>query len=301
MKSAGVEIDSLYEGAFANKSESKRKFISKKLTWISAAAVLIIAILFFGIKYFSGASSSERTHASVSKVSTKPGSRSQLQLPDGSKVWLNASSILTYDEDFGKKLREVSLTGEAFFDVVKDPSHPFIIHTNVMDVKVLGTEFNVKSYPEDKSSEISVIRGSVELTVKNKSQDKIYLKPNEKIVVHNDVVEIEPGQSNQNQNPQKREIFSLQQINYNEIDSTIIETSWVQNRLIFQQNETFREVALKMERWYGVNIRFENEAVAESRVFGSFTTETIFQALDALKEGFKFSYRVNGNEIIISQ
>jgi ferric-dicitrate binding protein FerR (iron transport regulator) len=238
--------------------------------------------------------------ASLSLVSTKPGSRSQLQLPDGSRVWLNASSNLTYEKDFGKDLREVNLVGEAFFDVVKDPSHPFIIHTKVMDVKVLGTEFNVKSYPEDKLSEISLIRGRVELTVKNKNQDKVYLNPNEKIVVPNNVLDGETNLVNEKQNSQKKEIFSVQQVNYDKVDSTIIETSWVQNKLIFQQNETFREVAVKMERWYGVRIHFENEAVAQSRIFGSFTTETIDQALAALRESSKFNYRINGNEIIIS-
>jgi hypothetical protein len=69
---------------------------------------------------------------------------------------------------------------------------------------------------------------------------------------------------------------------------------------VFQENETFREVAVKMERWYGVHIYFENEEVANSHIFGSFTTETVAQALEALKEGFKFNYRINGNTIIIS-
>ena len=93
---------------------------------------------------------------------------------------------MTYDKNFGKNIREVNLTGEAFFDVTKDSSHPFIIHTNVIDIKVLGTEFNVRSYPNDANTETSLIRGKVEVTVKNRANEKIYLEPNEKLVVAND-------------------------------------------------------------------------------------------------------------------
>jgi hypothetical protein len=216
-------------------------------------------------------------------------------LPDGSSVWLNASSNLTYDKDFGKELREVNLTGEAFFDVVKDPSHPFIIHTKVIDVKVLGTEFNVKAYPNDAFTETSLIRGSVEITVKNRPNEKHYLRPNEKMSVANNILGEEVHR------PNKAEPFILTQpLTYYQTDSSVIETSWISNRLIFQQNETFREIALKMERWYDVHINFANtEAADEYRPFVSFQNETITQALDELKEGYKFNYKIDGNNIII--
>ena len=84
------------------------------------------------------------------EVSTQPGSKSKIQLPDGSTVWLNAGSKLTYTKDFGKEIREVTLIGEAFFDVTKMKEKPFIIHTSSINIKVLGTAFNVKAYPEDK-------------------------------------------------------------------------------------------------------------------------------------------------------
>jgi ferric-dicitrate binding protein FerR (iron transport regulator) len=200
-------------------------------------------------------------------------------------------------------LREVTLEGEAYFEVVKDSEHPFIIHTKVVDVKVLGTEFNVKAYPDDKVTETSLIRGSVELTVKNRNNEKIYLKPNEKIVVLNSsIYDDKSTDLSKTRDQPAKEIFSVQPINFNQIDSTIIETSWVQNKLVFQEKETFKDLAVKMERWYGVQIIFENEqlALANAHVFGSFTTETISEALHALKEIFKFNYKINGNVIIIS-
>jgi len=301
MINSGVEIDTLYRGETVDEKNLRRKFFSKKWSWIAAATVIAGALIVLGFKYFSDQPTTVISSSSISTVTTRAGSRMQLKLPDGSKVFINSSSNLSYDKDFGKKLREVTLEGEAYFDVVKDPEHPFIIHTKVVDVKVLGTEFNVKAYPEDKVTETSLIRGSVELTVKNRNNEKIHLKPNEKSVVSNStVVNEEPATPSKFHIQPKKEILSVQQITFDRIDSSVIETSWVQNKLVFQENETFKEVALKMERWYGVHISFENEQLANTHIYGSFTTETISEALQALKEGFKFNYKINGNEIIIS-
>jgi hypothetical protein len=264
--------------------------------------------LFFGLENMIGSlQTKNKKQSTLSQVSTKPGSRTQIQLPDGSVVRLNSSSSLTYDKNFGKNIREVNLTGEAFFDVTKDSSHPFIIHTNVIDIKVLGTAFNVRSYPNDANTETSLIRGKVEVTVKNRANEKIYLEPNEKLVVANN--NSTPGKTLTDQ-PERRDnktdlspkpIYSVQHLTYYPVDSTIIETSWIDNRLIFQENESFQEVALKMERWYGVQINFKSEKVAGYQMFGSFKNETITQALDELKLGFKFNYKIDGNIITITQ
>lgn len=128
----------------------KKAFTSKnKLLWISSIAASFIIIL--SLVYLS---KSPKASSNLSKniVATKPGSKSKISLPDGSQVWLNSESKLTYGEKFGENTREVELIGEAFFDVVKDKSRPFIIHTNSIDVKVLGTAFNVRSYPNEKNS-----------------------------------------------------------------------------------------------------------------------------------------------------
>ena len=294
MKKAGVVIEEAFP--FTAETQNKTKQRSIRWLWISVSAVAASLALFFIFKDFGSPKTSNEKELSVTEVTTPPASRTQMQLPDGSKVWLNVSSDLTYNRDFGKELREVTLSGEAFFDVVKDPAHPFIIHTKVVDVKVLGTAFNVKAYPEDKITETSLIRGSIELTVKNKAQNKFYLGPHQKLVVLNEAI-TEKIKSKQEQPIPS---FSPQGLNYDEKDSTVIETSWVENKLIFQQKESFREVAVKMERWFGVHIIFTTESVANLVPFGSFSTETITQALDALKEGIKFNYRMNGNEIIIS-
>lgn len=292
MQKAGVNVEAIPY------NKHRRINRSLKLLLVSATTIAAAFALFLVSKnfVFGNHPTIKETAQAHTEVKTRPASRTQMQLPDGSTVWLNASSILTYSKDFGKDFREVNLSGEAFFDVVKDAAHPFIIHTKVVDVKVVGTAFDVKAYPEDKITETSLIRGIVELTVKNKDHDKYTLKPNEKIVVLNDVLKEEPTVKVQEQ---AKLAIAPQKLNYS-LDSTVIETSWVENKLIFQQKETFREVASRMERWFGVHITFANEEVANLVPFGSFTNETITQALDRLKEIIKFNYKMSGNEIIIS-
>src|SRR5690606_22571909 len=98
---------------------------------------------------------------------SKPGERKSIQLPDGTKVMLNAGSTIHIAADFNATSRQLTLVGEAFFDVVHNAEKPFIIHTGAMDIKVLGTVFNVRAYPGDKTSETSLLKGSVEVTLKN--------------------------------------------------------------------------------------------------------------------------------------
>jgi transmembrane sensor len=261
------------------------------LTGVAAAFLIFIALK----NNTRQAAGEGKKNLPVSQVMTKPGSKTQLHLPDGSSVWLNASSNLTYDENFGKKNREVNLTGEAFFDVVKDPSSPFIIHTKTVDIKVLGTQFNVKAYPEESFTETALIRGSVEVTVKKRPGEKHFLKPNEKMVVANDIA----ADNSVKKESEPKELISTQSLSYDVADSVIVETSWVSNRLIFHQNETFGEMVPKLERWYGVHFNFEYTGAKNYRPFVSFTNETITQALDALKEGIKFNYKINGDNITI--
>jgi len=302
IKKDDAEFEELYPAYNSNTETHTDSTRRIKNWWLPIVALLVVALAFLILNTNLISGRRLATPAIQSQVSTKPGSKTQIKLPDGSVVWLNASSNLTYGEHFGNKLREVNLIGEAFFDVAKDPDHPFIIHTATVDVKVLGTAFNVRSYPNDANTETSVLRGRVEVTVKNRENTTYYLKPNEKVIVANSVATsntITKRQQAMQQNV--KPIVSIQPLTYYHADSSIIETSWVENKLVFQENETFKEVALKMERWYGVHIRFAEEQLGEYRMYGSFTNETIKQALDALKIGFNFNYRVNKDEIVITK
>lgn len=264
---------------------------TKWLIGIAAALILLLGAYvwnqnsFLKAKQFAGKNFGE--------VSTKPGSKTKLVLPDSTVVWLNSGSKLTYSENFGTTNRNTTLIGEAFFDVKKG-TIPFIIHTKSVQIKVLGTEFNVKSYPDEETTETSLLRGRVEVTLDKRPGEPFILKPNEKLIVNSELQETKSFHSEK-----KDPIAVLGNITHSD-DSTIVETSWVENKLVFQ-DESFEEVARKMERWYDVHISFKDEAVANYRLYGSFTTETINEALDALKIGSKFNYKIEGKNITIAK
>jgi transmembrane sensor len=300
-KGFDLELNNNETGSFSLDFPSKQ-FNRKKRFYIAAAVCTVIIFFFVFINAVKNTSANNREKIAQSEVSTKNGSRTKIQLPDGSSVWLNSGSKLTYDnEHFGTGIREVSLTGEAYFDVVKNPAKPFIIHTAKMDVKVLGTAFNVKCYPGEKTTETSLIRGSVEVTLKGRQQ-KIIMKPNDKLIINDE--DIKPFKINAALHPKKvplikdNPFIQLGHVTLYPADNSIVETGWVESRLIFS-DETLEEIALKMERWYGVSIIIKNEKLKKELLTGSFENETIYQALDALQITTPFVYKINNNTITI--
>lgn len=266
----------------------------RKLAWVGGIAASVITIfLFFTLNR-------EQPKNNIAKaqntISTKRGSKSKIQLPDGTQVWLNADSRITYKENFQGELREVELTGEAFFDVVRDESRPFIIHTSTIDVKVLGTAFNVRSYANEKNTETSLIHGSIEVTlVKSADKRKITLKPNDKLIVTYDEAALEQKDKARPHSP----LLTLGRINYRKKDSSALETLWVDNKLAFDE-EPLEEIALKIERWYDVKVIIADEELKKEKFSGIFEDENLEQVLEALRfAGIKSS--VNRKEVVLKQ
>lgn len=279
---------------------------SRRWYWVAASVVLLAGLLAFSSFFIFNKKGEEIAHQ-VNEISTRPGSKSKVQLPDGSVVWLNAGSKLTYTKDFGKETRDVTLIGEGFFDVTKNPGKPFIISAANIKIKVLGTAFNVKAYPEDKQTETSLIRGSIEVTIRNRPNDKIILSPSEKLVVENSEAKVEQvdksadkttGNIKRTELPVISTLVAINKLKYNPADSTVAEVQWVNNKLVFR-DESFSEVAVRMERWYDVQIAIEDPGISDVRLTGVFESETIIQALEALKESIAFQYEKAGNRIII--
>ncbi len=234
-------------------------------------------------------------------IYTANGSRTHLTLPDGTLVWLNAGSRLSYGKNFNTTTREVNLTGEAFFDVAHNTQKPFLIHTTRIDVEVLGTRFNVKSYPSDRTTEATLIRGSIEILIRDRPSEKIILRPDEKLVVANDtgiLHRLNPGRTAAVGAGDP--LVAMRKPTYEPKTGAIIETSWVDNKLTFRE-ESFADLASRMERWYGVTIHFADLSLEQLQFTGSFKEETIEQALDALKYTARFSYQIEGNLIIINK
>lgn len=233
-----------------------------------------------------------------SGIFTANGSRTNLHLPDGTQVWLNAGSRLDYARNYGSVSREVNLTGEAFFDVAPNASKPFVIHTRRIDIRVLGTSFNVKSYPSDKTTEATLVKGSIEVSIRNRPSDKIILKPNEKLVVSNDDSLMKIPSPRRRALRTEPSLIVIGKPTYEEHTGAMIETSWIDNKLIFQ-DEVFSDLAKQMERWYGVSIRFDDPRLQDLQFTGTFEKETIQQALDALKLTAQFDYSIEGTQITI--
>ena len=296
MKEMGVIADSEQENIPVI-GRSKKKI---KWYWV-AASIAGLAVLFGVSRMLLKENAVKPLAREVNEITTRLGSKSKVELPDGSTVWLNAGSKLTYKEDFGKEIREVSLSGEGFFDVTKMKDKPFIIHTSSIDIKVLGTVFNVMAYPEDKRTETSLIRGKVEVTIKSRPNDKIILSPNEKLVVENDKI-IEDGRREKKEPAETpmttSSLVSVDKLKYSPIDSTLAEIEWVKNRLVFR-DESFDDLAVQMERWYAVSIEIKDKELEQKRLTGIFDSETIDEALEALKISVPFRYEHNGNSIII--
>jgi ferric-dicitrate binding protein FerR (iron transport regulator) len=269
--------------------------------WRSIAAIFLAGICISFSYYFLNHTSKVTRVANLELVKTPTRIKSRIILSDGSIITLNAETTLKYPPAFTGQTREVYLDGEAFFDVAKDHKHPFIVHAGKMSIKVLGTAFNVKSYSNDASSETTLIRGAIEVTLADRPSDRIILKPSDKLILKSSTFKIynsskhlaaiTPDSVNTN--------YALTNLTYlKSNDTTIVETSWVNNKLVFK-DEVFNELANQMERWYGVKIKFKNGSVKDYRFTGVFEKESLTQALDALKMIETFNYKYKNETIYI--
>lgn len=236
----------------------------------------------------------------VAEVSTRNGTRSKILLPDGTNVWLNSGSKISYSKELDTSLvREVYLTGEAFFDVARSAKRPFIIHTANMNIRVLGTRFNVKAYDEDKTTETSLMKGSIEVYLKNNPARKYLLTPNQKLILQNELpAKAAKSLSTVASSEAPAPSIEIRPLTYLKGTETYIESSWTKNILSFE-DESFKEVAKKMERWFDVKFEFKNKNWELQFLNGSFEKESLEQAMTALKFSTGFGYTIEGKKIII--
>ncbi len=270
------------------------------------AAMLVLGTTLY-LWYLSAKTAKETVVASnwQNKI-TAPRMKERLVLSDGTIVTLNSGTSFKYPLTFGGKNREVYLNGEAFFEVHKDREHPFIIHTNKMNVRVLGTAFNIKSYNNEARSETSLIHGSIEVTLNDRLSDHIILKPHDKLIVENNIPAqketniLIPNGSDKLNAPVKHIKYSVTNITYNpKIDSAAIETLWLKNKMAFN-NEDFETIAAEMERWYGIQIVFRHDVLKKLRFTATFELETPTDVLESLRITEDFHFKRKGSIFYIS-
>lgn len=273
---------------------------SRFLNLKTSIAAVVTIILCTGIALYQQHAKSEKS--SFKFFEAAYGERKNVQLPDGSLVTLNSGSSVKINNDFGIASREVFLRGEAFFDVKHNLSLPFIVHTKAMDIKALGTAFNVKAYGNESITETSLIRGIVEVTLKEDSNVKMLLYPNEKIKwksISRDSTGT--GLKNELSKSENRTAPVSNKIKEKIVttdDGAIKEIAWKANRMVFE-NETFESIAVLLERWYAVKINFKDNDLRNYRFTGVFEKEELNTVLDFLKESRSFNYSFEKGENLI--
>ena len=266
------EIDKLEESDQFTKP-SNRFTLGQLLRY---AAVVLIASLISIYAYISFEVDIQRTRSTINyleKVSS-PGQKITTTLPDGTKVKLNSESKIIVPEHFPADIREVTLMGEAFFEVVPDPNKPFIVHFNNNEVEVLGTSFDVKEDTESHQKMVAVKTGKV--AVNNKANgEPILLDPLQM------VVETQSGTLN------KLPIMSEEAV-----------FGWTDNKLVFDDNQ-YKTVFKEVSKWFGVEIEVGKELDEGMKYTAVFDNPTLDEVLMSTSRIFKFNYKINENKVII--
>lgn len=267
--------------------------------WYSLAAASLLAICLTSVWWLRSEKLTDIVPRRTTAYVSQPGEKKSFQLPDGSKVVLNAGSKLELEDSFNTVHRNIHLEGEAFFDVAQNASLPMVIYTAEMDVKVLGTAFNIRAYANETTNETALIRGLVEVSIKSENK-KLLLHPNEKVVLTRNISSIQPmNQTTTARTTPKITGFTVAPLTHLPEDSAAVEVSWIDNRLIFS-DEPLEEIAKKLERWYNVKIQFGSDNIRRYRFTGNFNKENIRHVLDAMKLSRDFGYsQANDSTIIL--
>lgn len=267
--------------------------------WYWAAAAVVLAVIVVSVFYRRGvvrpavAAPVARVH--WLKRTTRPTQKDSVRLADGTLVRLNSASTLIYPDVFTDSVRQVRLDGEAFFDVSKDAAHPFLIEADKMNIRVLGTSFDVKSYRSEPVGEATLIQGSIEVTLRDRPADRFILTPKEKLIVENKSATRRSTDSS----VAKHTRYSLANLTYypNQ-ERTVVETGWLENKLVFSGKD-FIDLSGQLERWYDVRIEFRNDRVKHYNFTGIIEKETLREALDALKMIEPFRYEIADSTVYI--
>lgn len=240
-----------------------------------AASFLIICALIFAL-YQANSSAEEYELRSATKVIEKvslPGQKITTRLTDGTLVNMNAGSKILVPEFFEEDRRVVSLVGEAFFNVSRDESKPFIIKTGDIEVTVLGTSFNVLAYDDGSKKAVQVKSGKV--SVKNRFGEEIIIEKNEMIVCDLD------GEL-------KKYL----------IDDMDLAFGWIDKRMVFKDHN-FTEVLKALERWYGLEVKFERDIISGIKYTAKYENPSLTEVMQSLSHVYQFNYEINGKNLSI--
>jgi ferric-dicitrate binding protein FerR (iron transport regulator) len=216
----------------------------------------------------------ESDKESFNQLVVPKGKRSSLTFADGTRLFLNSGSQVIYPVTFNKKSREIYLSGEAYLEVSHDAGWPFIVKTDHLDIKVLGTEFNIKSYPDETISSVVLVKGSVQTIVKSR---KTMMKESELFTLDNTTEKTSLGKTN-----------------------TLEYVSW-KDGWMYCTNEKIANIARKLSRYYDVNFQFNDDMVKEMTLTGKLDLKTNCQEiLNVISFIAPVDYKIIDRDVILS-
>lgn len=255
-------------------STSRRGFSLSALWRYAAVVAIIIAV--GCISYWQGEVNVKDTFADIS-VEAPLGSKTKLYLPDGTLVWLNAGSRMTYSQGFGVDNRKVELEGEGYFEVKRNEKIPFFVKTKDLQLQVLGTKFNFRDYPEDHEVVVSLLEGKVGLNNLLREEKEAVLSPDERAVLN-----------------KANGLLTVESVTASNA------SQWTDGYLFFDE-ELLPDIAKELERSYNVNIHIANDSLKTFRFYGNFVRreQNIREVLEALASTEKMQYKIEERNITI--
>ena len=248
-------------------STSRRGFSLSALWRYAAVVAIIIAV--GCISYWQGEVNVKDTFADIS-VEAPLGSKTKLYLPDGTLVWLNAGSRMTYSQGFGVDNRKVELEGEGYFEVKRNEKIPFFVKTKDLQLQVLGTKFNFRDYPEDHEVVVSLLEGKVGLNNLLREEKEAVLSPDERAVLN-----------------KANGLLTVESVTASNA------SQWTDGYLFFDE-ELLPDIAKELERSYNVKIHIANDSLKTFRFYGNFVRreQNIQEVLEALASTEKMQYKI---------
>jgi ferric-dicitrate binding protein FerR (iron transport regulator) len=290
------------DGIITDRNESLKKLLKRveesegksgvsiryyKSGWFRIAAIGLLVLGLSSLWNVFHTQKEDRPDLSYNEIIVPLGEKAQIILSDGTHVWINSASKFRYPVLFGKESRDVTLEGEAYFDVAKKHGKLFVVNTRDVKVNVLGTAFNVKCYPGDEKTQTTVVRGIVKVEDIHGLHKALIVKPNEMATLQ------QKSLSGKMASPAPT--ITINRVNPENL------VSWKDQMLVFT-GESFEDLAIKMERWFNVNIKIDNDDLKAQRYNGKFVhNETVYQVLEAIKITTPIAFKVNGDTIIISK
>lgn len=271
------DVDRAFQRFRTRTRKKSTRYFRIPSAWYKVAVVFLLLVVSV-TSYWQGGVRMESRFADM-VVEAPLGSKTKLVLPDGTLVWLNAGSRITYSQGFGVNDRHLRFQGEGYFEVTKNKELPFNVETEDLKVTVLGTKFNFRDYPEDEEAVVDLLEGSLSLENYIKEMDMKYLAPAEKMVLNKSTGEM-----------------SISPIKLDHAKE------WTNNILMFDE-DLLPDIAKELERSYGVTIRITEDSLRNARFYGYFNRRenTIQNILDIMTSTERLNYRMEKDTILLYQ